>query len=105
VFASPAAAQAPKLQLHQMPPKVIALEMVKKNYPDHKRQFACLEQLIYKESGWRVNALNRSSGAFGLFQFLPSTWKNYKYPYKPKALRHQTVCCSQSQSFACLLKI
>jgi hypothetical protein len=84
VFASPATAQAPKLELHQMPPKVIALAMVKKNYPDYKKQFSCLEQLLYKESGWRVNALNRSSGAFGLFQFLPSTWANYKYPFMPK---------------------
>jgi SLT domain-containing protein len=62
----------------------MALEMVKKNYPDHKRQYACLDQLITKESGWRVNALNHSSGAFGLFQFMPSTWGNYKFPYKPK---------------------
>jgi len=37
VFASPAAAQAPKLELHQMPPKMMALEMVKKNYADHKK--------------------------------------------------------------------
>jgi len=84
VFASPATAQAPKLQLHQLPPKVMALTMVKKDYLDHKKQFACLDQLITKESGWRINALNRSSGAFGLFQFMPSTWGNYKFPYKPK---------------------
>ena len=58
--------------------------MVKKDYLDHKKQFACLDQLITKESGWRINALNRSSGAFGLFQFMPSTWGNYKFPYKPK---------------------
>ena len=58
--------------------------MVKKDYADPHIQFACLDQLVAKESGWRVNALNRSSGAFGLFQFLPSTWQNYKYPYKPK---------------------
>lgn len=62
----------------------MALAMVKKNYADHNKQFACLDQLIKHESGWRVNALNRSSGAFGLFQFLPSTWGNYKFPYKPK---------------------
>ena len=62
----------------------MALEMVKKDYADHKTQYACLVQLVAHESGWRVNALNRSSGAFGLFQFLPSTWGNYKFPYKPK---------------------
>jgi SLT domain-containing protein len=84
VFASPSAAQAPKLELHQLPPKLMAAAMVKKDYIDHKKQFACLDQLLTKESGWRVNALNRSSGAFGLFQFMPSTWGNYKFPYKPK---------------------
>ena len=84
MFASPAAAQAPKLELHQLPPKVMAATMVKKDYIDHKKQFACLDQLLTKESGWRVNALNRSSGAFGLFQFMPSTWANYKFPFMPK---------------------
>lgn len=84
MFGSPAQAQAPKLQLHQLPPKTMALAMVKKNYTDYKRQYACLEQLVAHESGWRVNAHNRSSGAFGLFQFLPSTWGNYNFPYKPK---------------------
>jgi len=84
VFASPAAAQAPKLELHQLPPKLMAETMVKKDYIDHKKQFACLDQLLTKESGWRTNALNRSSGAFGLFQFMPSTWANYKFPFMPK---------------------
>jgi hypothetical protein len=84
VFASPSAAQAPKLELRQLPPKLMAAAMVKKDYIDHKKQFVCLDQLLSKESGWRVNALNRSSGAFGLFQFMPSTWGNYNFPYKPK---------------------
>lgn len=84
MFASPAKAQAPKWELHQLPPKQMALEMVKKDYKDHKTQFFCLFELVAHESGWRVNAHNRSSGAFGLFQFLPSTWGNYNFPYKPK---------------------
>ena len=83
VFASPATAEAPKLELHQLPPKQIALVLVKKDYKDHAKQYFCLVELVSRESGWRVDALNRSSGAFGLFQFLPSTWGNYKYPYKP----------------------
>ena len=83
--ASPATAYAPRLELHQLPPKEMALVMVKKNYAfNYKKQFACLDELVKHESGWRVTALNRSSGAFGLFQFMPSTWKNYKFPYKPK---------------------
>lgn len=34
-------------------------------------QFACLVALWKKESGWRVNAYNRSSGAYGIPQALP----------------------------------
>jgi hypothetical protein len=34
-------------------------------------QFACLVALWNKESGWRVNAYNRSSGAYGIPQSLP----------------------------------
>lgn len=36
-------------------------------------QFACLLQLWNKESGWRVNAENRSSGAYGIPQSLPGS--------------------------------
>lgn len=34
-------------------------------------QFACLVALWNKESGWRVNAYNASSGAYGIPQALP----------------------------------
>lgn len=34
-------------------------------------EFSCLVALWHKESGWRVNALNRSSGAYGIPQSLP----------------------------------
>lgn len=36
-------------------------------------EFACLLQLWNKESGWRVNAENRSSGAYGIPQSLPGS--------------------------------
>lgn len=36
-------------------------------------QFACLVQLWDKESGWRVDAENRSSGAYGIPQALPGS--------------------------------
>jgi hypothetical protein len=36
-------------------------------------QFACLLALWNKESGWRVNAENKSSGAYGIPQALPGT--------------------------------
>ncbi|GAB2456118.1 ubiquitin-like domain-containing protein [Xylanimonas ulmi] len=36
-------------------------------------QFACLDKLWTKESGWRVDAQNRSSGAYGIPQALPGS--------------------------------
>jgi hypothetical protein len=36
-------------------------------------QFACLVSLWNKESGWRVNAYNPSSGAYGIPQALPGS--------------------------------
>jgi len=36
-------------------------------------QFSCADALITKESGWRVNATNPSSGAYGLPQALPGS--------------------------------
>lgn len=40
-------------------------------------QFAAWDALINAESGWRPNAQNPTSTAFGLGQFLDSTWKGY----------------------------
>ncbi|WP_171058333.1 transglycosylase SLT domain-containing protein, partial [Modestobacter altitudinis] len=37
-------------------------------------EFSCLESLWGKESGWNPNAQNRSSTAYGIPQFLDSTW-------------------------------
>jgi Transglycosylase SLT domain len=37
-------------------------------------QFSCLENLWGKESGWNPNAQNPSSSAYGIPQFLDSTW-------------------------------
>jgi muramidase (phage lysozyme) len=67
-----------------MSPKAYALMKVESQWLNPKREFDCLHQLWTKESNWRPNAHNKSSGAFGIAQFLPSTWANYKYPYKPK---------------------
>ncbi len=50
--------------------QAIAYEMVTgRGWGDD--QFACLVALWKKESGWRVNAYNRSSGAYGIPQALP----------------------------------
>jgi tape measure domain-containing protein len=37
-------------------------------------QFAALDRLIMGESGWRSDAQNPTSSAYGIFQFLNSTW-------------------------------
>ncbi len=50
--------------------QAIAYEMVTaRGWGD--AEFACLVALWKKESGWRVNAYNRSSGAYGIPQALP----------------------------------
>ena len=36
-------------------------------------QYSCIDALITRESGWRVNATNPSSGAYGLPQALPGS--------------------------------
>ncbi|PZA21996.1 lytic transglycosylase domain-containing protein [Modestobacter versicolor] len=38
-------------------------------------EFSCLESLWGKESGWNPNAQNPTSTAYGIPQFLDSTWK------------------------------
>jgi hypothetical protein len=70
-------------QFAQIYPKLHAKQAVLAQW-GKTSEYKCLEQLVQRESGWRITAHNKSSGAFGLFQFLPSTWGNYKFPYKPK---------------------
>ena len=88
VAAAPAEAQAPYLNQAQkiklMSPKSYAAMKVESKWLNPKREFKCLHDLWMKESGWRANAHNKSSGAWGIAQFLPSTWGNYKFPFKPK---------------------
>ncbi|MBD3941527.1 lytic transglycosylase domain-containing protein [Microbacterium sp. NEAU-LLC] len=50
--------------------QAIAYDMVKaRGWSDN--EFACLVALWKKESGWRVNAYNAGSGAYGIPQALP----------------------------------
>ena len=47
-------------------------------------EFSCLSAMWERESHWNPKAHNPRSGAFGIAQFLPTTWGNYKLPFKPK---------------------
>jgi membrane-bound lytic murein transglycosylase MltF len=50
-----------------------------------KHEYNCLVQIWERESHWNPLAHNKRSGAFGIAQFMPETWGNYKLPYKPKS--------------------
>jgi len=40
-------------------------------------QFECANQLGIKESNWRVNAVNKQSGAYGIFQHMSNYAKHW----------------------------
>jgi hypothetical protein len=48
-------------------------------------EWRCLRSLWSHESHFNPKALNMHSGAYGIAQFLPSTWGNYKVVKTPSA--------------------
>jgi hypothetical protein len=42
------------------------------------KEWKCLKYIWTKESHFNPKAENKSSGAYGIAQFMPSTWGNYK---------------------------
>ena len=66
----------------QIHPKAYAYNKVIKQWHS-KREYNCLVDMWTQESHWNPKAHNHSTGAYGIAQFLPATWGNYKMPYKP----------------------
>lgn len=50
----------------------LAARMAQKQEGWGPKQFNALDQIITAESGWNPNAVNKSSGAYGIPQILPS---------------------------------
>jgi hypothetical protein len=79
------AAQAPTRAVHiQMSPRAYSQHAVAQQWKDRDRQYACLNLLWTHESHWNSKAANPKSTAYGIPQFLDSTWTNYNYPVRPK---------------------
>ena len=54
-------------------PKEIARQILKNKYGYGSSQFDCFNNIIMRESMWRVDATNPSSGAYGIPQALPGS--------------------------------
>jgi hypothetical protein len=54
-------------------PKEIARQILKNKFGYGSSQFDCFNSIIMRESMWRVNATNPSSGAYGIPQALPGS--------------------------------
>ena len=54
-------------------PREMARQILKNKYNYGDDQYSCFNYIIMRESMWRVNATNRSSGAYGIPQALPGS--------------------------------
>jgi hypothetical protein len=54
-------------------PREMARQILKNKYNYGADQYSCFNYIIMRESMWKVNATNRSSGAYGIPQALPGS--------------------------------
>jgi Transglycosylase SLT domain len=54
-------------------PKEMARQILKNKFGYGSSQFSCFNNIIMRESMWKVNATNPSSGAYGIPQALPGS--------------------------------
>ena len=54
-------------------PKEMARQILKNKFDYGSNQFECFNNIIMRESMWKVNATNPSSGAYGIPQALPGS--------------------------------
>ena len=54
-------------------PREIARQIMKNKYGYDAGDFTCFDNIIMRESKWRINATNPSSGAYGIPQALPGS--------------------------------
>jgi pyruvate dehydrogenase complex dehydrogenase (E1) component len=67
--------EARKVELAKTPDgaRMVAKDLVLNKYGWSASQFSCLNKLWTKESNWRYQARNKTSGAHGIAQALPAT--------------------------------
>ena len=54
-------------------PREIARQIMKNKYGYDDDDYSCFNNIIIRESMWRINATNPSSGAYGIPQALPGS--------------------------------
>lgn len=79
------AAHAPKMEFEAQPRLYAKMLVISRWNSDS--QYECLDKLWTQESHWNPKARNKSSGAYGIAQFMPTTWGNYKVKKTSSAMK------------------
>jgi SLT domain-containing protein len=64
---------------HEFVSRILYQASSRCGYRIQKKDVEKVTKLIEKESNFKVTALNKRSKAYGLYQFLPKTFKSLKY--------------------------